>query len=618
MCGLFWPALSLTGRLLFTATLPFSNSGGKQRIGGNQENVAPAGWDQYDASGLTSSKRIFFPWDKLLHYHLIGLNCRYSHSCLALFYVRNELRSNLPQARITLTQLTINDPYYDTLLKISGCGADVLFFSVYIWNAVYISRLLTDLATVRPELPVVLGGPQASAMEKLPGNCTVVDGEVEGIGQQFYRDLEAGELRPIYPARAGSPFQSPYLAEDFSGELRNRQVYYESSRGCPFQCSYCLSSVSKGVVHKNVDSVCRELDTILQHQPKIIKFVDRTFNDNPERALTIWQYLAQQPGPTRFHFEIAPDRFTEEMFSFLETVAAGRFQFEIGIQSTSEQTLAAINRKMDVDLAAANIKRLGDLDTIHLHVDLILGLPFETEESFRDSFNRVFSLCPHYIQMGLLKVLPGTAISRKTQEFGLLSCEQPPYQVLANRWLAHPEISRLYAFGECFEAFYNTRYFRSIWQYLQRGAEEPFLFFQNLLAVSKRKHYSDLSPTQELLTRILCELADEREDGETLKELLRYDWLRCGHRFLPDVLVTVPLADLRSTLWQKLPQNLEGLYTHQNRSSFFKKTNFLEMSGNVLQQVGLGPGSRGGVVCFLPEQTGGVIKHCRTELVEAS
>ena len=551
-----------------------------------------------------------------MQYHLIGFNCRYSHSCLALFYVRNALRKYLPKSQTILSQLTINDPYYETLLKISGSTADALFFSVYIWNASYISRLIGDLTAVKPGLPIILGGPQATAMTKLPGTCTVVDGEIEGVAEYFYDDLEAGSLKPFYPAKSGRPFQAPYRDEDFSESLRNRQIYYESSRGCPFHCSYCLSSVSKGVVHKNVDQVRRELDAILEHQPKIIKFVDRTFNDNPERALTIWRYLASHPGQTRFHFEIAPDRFTEEMFTFLKTVALDRFQFEIGIQSTNEQTLAAINRNMNIDAAAANIIRLAGFDNIHLHVDLILGLPHETEESFRDSFNRVYSLESHYIQMGLLKVLPGTAISNDAREFGLIYCEQPPYQILASCWLDHQAVRTLYAFGECVEAFYNNRYFRSLWQYLRDRNEEPYLFFKALLEVSQRSPYADLSPTQELLTRIVCEMAEERGDRDIIRELLKYDWLRCGHRFLPDFLAAAPLSELRNEMWRKLPQNMEGLFTHQSRSSFFKHTVFLEMSGKVLQQIGLDAGGRDGVVCFLPEQTGGVIRHCRTVLME--
>ncbi len=250
-----------------------------------------------------------------LHYQLIALNCRFTHSCLALFYVRNELERHL-DCRVDIRQFTINDPYYDTLLRISNSEADALFFSVYIWNGMYIKRLVYDLKRIRPELPIILGGPQAPYLSNLPACCTVVHGEIEGVDASFYQDLEQGTLRPEYKSAPGNPFVSPYRSEDFTGLLQNRQIYYESSRGCPFFCSYCLSSVTHSVQHKDIDTVKQELENILAVEPLIIKFVDRTFNSNPQRTLAIWRYLSALPYSTKFHFEIAPDRFTEEMFQF--------------------------------------------------------------------------------------------------------------------------------------------------------------------------------------------------------------------------------------------------------------------------------------------------------------
>lgn len=551
-----------------------------------------------------------------LHIHLIGLNCRYSHSCLALFYIRNELKKNVPDSQVTLKQFTINDTYYDTLLQIAGSDADILCFSVYIWNASFIFRLVRDLYLIQPGRPVVVGGPQVKAMGDLPGNCTIVRGEIEGVGTTFYHDLIRRNLKQEYTANTGTLFGFPYQKSDFDGELKNRQVYYESSRGCPFRCSYCLSSISKEVVHKDVSAVCDELAKMIAFQPGIIKFVDRTFNDNPARALAIWQFLAAQPGDTMFHFEIAPDRFTEEMLSFLKSVEPDRFQFEIGIQSTNAETLIAINRQMDVERAEYNIGKLVELDSIHLHVDLILGLPYEDEETFRTSFNRVFFLQPHYIQMGLLKVLPGTEIFRSSEKLDLVFCEQPPYQVLANRWLDHTTLSRLHALGECVEAFYNNRYFRTIWKYLVRNVEEPFSFFMNLLGMCEQYQWQDVSLTQKLLTRILFDAVAMRADSELLQELLRYDWLRCGHRFLPSFLESRSLSTLRAELRKMLPQNLEGYYTYQNRNEFLKQGVFIEMSGEALFEAGLGNMNEKEIVCFFPEQTRGVIKHNRAALVK--
>lgn len=551
-----------------------------------------------------------------LRFKLISLNCRYTHSCLALYYVRHALELNLPGSSAEISQYTINDPYYDTLIRISSSEADVLCFSVYIWNAQYVSRLVNDLALISPGRSIVLGGPQASSLEELPSACTVVKGEIEGIGKQFYQDLDGGKLQEVYQTSSGKAFPFPYRDDDFKTGLQNRQVYYESSRGCPFRCSYCLSSIGQKVGHKEVDVVKEELDSILAHTPKIIKFVDRTFNDKPDRALEIWRHLIAKQGRTRYHFEIAPDRFSEEMFTVLEAVGPDQFQFEIGIQSTNPDTLDAINRNMDVGIAAKNITHLVKLDTIHLHVDLILGLPFETRESFESSFNRVFSLEPHYIQMGLLKVLRDTPIRSQAEEYGLVFCNQPPYEVLANRWLDHQALSRLYLLCECIEAFYNNRYFRTLWTYLVQRGEEGFSFFEKLLALCEQHQFFDLSHTQELLARILCKLAEQRPDRELVLDILRYDWLRCGHRFLPACLEEKPLAETRLTMRQILPPSMEGLYEPMGRSEFLKRGVFLKVSSGVLEVAGLDHKGLDAFVCFLPDQTTGVIKHSQVVLLE--
>jgi radical SAM superfamily enzyme YgiQ (UPF0313 family) len=549
-------------------------------------------------------------------FQLIALNCRYSHSCLALYYLRHALERHLPNCRVDILQLTINDPYYDTLLRLSNCGAGLLFFSVYIWNAVYTTRLIRDLARLHPDRPLILGGPQAPFLEKIPEQCTVVHGEIEGVEYSFYRDLEEGRLQPVYEGAVGQPFLLPYKREDFTGSLKTRQIYYESSRGCPHNCTYCLSSINHGVFHKDIATVQRELEEILAAEPKIIRFVDRTFNADTRRTLALWQFLAKCGGRTRFHFEIAPDRFTEEMFSFLEGADAELFQFEVGIQSCNAETLIAVNRRMDVALALGNIARLAALDTVHLHVDLILGLPYETAESFRESFNRVFLLRPHYIQMGLLKVLPETSMRLEAERFAMIFCEQPPYEILANRWLDHPTISRLHEFGECVEAFYNNRFFRSIWDYLVRRQEEPFAFFSCLRERCRAFGFFGLAPTQQLMTRILFDMVGERTDGELLHELLRYDWLRCGHRFLPEYLETVPLVEIRNSLWLTLPPNYRELYSHHSRDEFFKRTVFLKVSGAVLDELGMCSGEREGCLCFLPQQTTGVLKHSQVVLID--
>ena len=549
-----------------------------------------------------------------MSYKLIAFNARYIHSCPALFYVRNELEKNLPGRQLEIMQYTINDPYYFTLQSIAAGEVQGVFFSVYIWNSLYIKRLLVDLVKMLPHAPVVLGGPQAQALaedlrQERAVNCTVIQGEIEGVAGAFYKDLAGGNLQPTYECEKNAHFCSPYRQTDFAGTLQNRHIYYESSRGCPFSCTYCLSAAGHGVRHLDISQVVDELQVILKSAPKVIRFVDRTFNDLPDRALEIWRFLVDQPGTTLFHFEMAPDRFTEEMFQFLKGVEPQRFQFEIGVQSTNPETMNAINRRCDLEKLQDNIARLMALDTIHVHLDLILGLPYETWDTYSRSFNDVFALAPHYIQMGLLKVLPKTPIYQSIDEFGLVMCEAPPYEILANKWLDKQAIAELFRFGECVEAFYNNRYFRTIWQYLRSRKEDIFCFFEALLALCSRKNFFDLAPTQELLSSLLFEITRERDDREFFGELLVYDWLRCGHRFLPDHLDTVSLAEQKKQLWRALPQNLEGVYSYQNRSDFFKQVVFARFSGQLLDEVGIAPGNEAGSICFLAAREATVFKH---------
>lgn len=512
-----------------------------------------------------------------------------------------------------MSQLTINDPYYEALLRLSDEETNYLLFSVYIWNADYIERLVADLGQAAPHLKIILGGPQAPFLEVK--GCTIVHGEIEGVGDSFYADIRSQQLKESYSGQHGQMFSSPYHREDFSGHLENRNIYYESSRGCPFSCSYCLSSTTRGLTVLPIEQIERELRQILDHSPKLIKFVDRTFNADPKRALALWQFLAKLNIPTTFHFEIAPDIFSEEMFEFLAKLPPGKFQFEIGVQSTNSQTLAAVNRKMDLELAGKNIKRLAGLNNIHLHVDLILGLPWETYATFKKSVNYVFSLSAHYVQMGLLKVLPETNISRKAVEYGIVNCRRPPYQVTATATLDHQKLKHLYWLGECIEAFYNNRYFRFFFRYLLTIEEDIFAFFENLLEMCQQSGFFRLAKTQKLLTKLLVKVSQSYPQNKLLTELLIFDWLACGHRQLPEELFSGNINDVRNKLWHILPENIDGLFKHVNKNEFFKKGVFFEFSGKLLEVTGMAQAKKGGYICFLPEPDGGIFKHQKTAYI---
>lgn len=542
-----------------------------------------------------------------MKYALIGFNCRFTHSCLSLFYLRNELKKHAGEIDISLYQYTINDPYYATLARLGAIKADAYFFSVYIWNADRIIRITRDLSIICPSARFILGGPQIAALqlEVLPPQTTLVAGEIEGIDPSFYTDLRDHTLRSTYRAAKAKNFPSPYEAEDFDKELANRHIYYESSRGCPYSCTYCLSSSEPGVRNKPVDQVKEELMPIIEARPQKLRFIDRTFNASAKRTLEIWNFLQKESNGTSFHFEISPDLFSEEMFSFLASLFPGFFQFEIGIQSTNQETLDAISRKTDLDTSFKNIRRLVELDTIHIHIDLILGLPHETFASFGRSFDDIFSLLPHYIQMGLLKILPDTPLSKQTGEFSIRHCAHPPYEVISTRWMNNDKLTMLYWFGECVESFYNNRFFRTFFRYLRDRSQNGFRFFLDLLNTCMEENFFGKARTQRLMSKILYQFIESDAKGDMLQELLRYDWLRSGHRFLPDHLnnVDVSLKEERDRLWKTLPQNYPPLYTSRSRNSFLKQSLFVSFSGRTLQLLGFRENAeKSGILCFLQTQ----------------
>jgi Radical SAM superfamily/Protein of unknown function (DUF4080) len=531
-----------------------------------------------------------------MHLKLVAINGRFTHSSLALFHVRNELEEHCTDVSTEILQMTIRDPRYEVLLRLSKESPDAIFFSAAVWNSDFVEELITDLHSLLPSCLLVVGGPQAEVVGRnvKKGSCTVVRGAIEAVEESFYRDLCAADLQPHYGRSffhlkgKKEKFISPYREEDFDTHLKNRNIYYESSRGCPFSCSYCLSSAENGTVHKDLTQVRRELDQILAHDTKVLRFVDRTFNDVPDRALAIWKLVLEYESDTLFHFEIAPDRISEEMFAFLATIPPGRFQFEIGIQSTHEQTLAAINRRIDPQVAHDTVSRLAALNNIHLHADLILGLPHETEKSYLKSFADIFAMGPHYIQMGLLKMLPDTAISCDAAQFAYRACSKPPYSVLANQWLDSETLQRLYWFSECVEKFCNNRYFPSLWRYFRREKTDVSSFFMALLEVAHVGRLFELAATQELLCTLLMEALNSREDKKLTRELLVHDWLRCGQRKLPSCLSpnSGEERELKDHLYQQLPSEISGLYSPKERNRFFKQTLFYRFSAECLRELG--------------------------------
>lgn len=557
---------------------------------------------------------------------IVAINGRYTHSCLALFYVRNELEEHCPEALSELCQFTINDNYYKMLLQLTEGEPDYIFFSAAIWNSTLVEKLIIDIQRCLPACGLVIGGPQAEVLAEHKGGAafTIVTGAIESVEPQFFHDLQNRCLQKSYGRSffAVTPrnFKYPYREADFLTHLKNRHIYFETSRGCPFSCAYCLSASEKGLFHKDFETLRKELTDLLAHGPKVVRFIDRTFNDIPERALQIWQLLKELGGDTLFHFEMAPDRITEEMFEFLENLECGRFQFEIGIQSTNLTTLDAVNRRIEPTLAQKVVGRLAKIGTVHLHIDLILGLPFETRDTFAKSFRDVFFMGVHYIQMGLLKILPDTPIFHEAGNYGYEFSKDPPYSILSNKWLRHNELSSLFWFSECVEKFMNNRYFVSLWNYLRINEEDIFLFFEKLHQICNETDFFQRAVTQELMVQQLVRLVETRKDAESIIEILQYDWLRCGFRFLPESLAVGDDKEqpnfTRSQLYQNMPPELPGVYMKNTRNQFFRKSFFLRLAPQTLSHLGLETEFSAPCLCVLQDKEAGMYGYNKIRIFD--
>ncbi len=443
---------------------------------------------------------------------LIALNAKYIHSNLAVHSLVSFAKKY--KAKISLTEMTINHSEEDILKEIYKEKAGVVAFSCYIWNISMIRRLSTELKKIAPGVKIWFGGPEVSFdMEQCLRENPQLDGIMFGEGEQTFLGLtqyyteEKGRLEDI----RGLVFrESAKLVKDFNpdqlpgliirntpGEpmrmddipfpyedmetFRNRIIYYESSRGCPFSCSYCLSSVDKKVRFRDLNLVKKELKIFLDYQVPQVKFVDRTFNCSKKHAMGIWEFIKEQDnGITNFHFEIAADLLEEDEIAFLATLRPGQVQFEIGVQSTNPDTVEAIRRKMDFNKVAGNVRKISSGGNIHQHLDLIAGLPLEDYESFEKSFQEVYALKPDQLQLGFLKILKGSPMEIDKGNYGIVFRDTAPYEVLFTNHLSYEEMLRIKGVCEMVEVYYNSGQFVYSIQFLEHFYSSPMKLYQSL------------------------------------------------------------------------------------------------------------------------------------------
>jgi len=489
---------------------------------------------------------------------IVALNSKYIHSSLAVWYLKASCKDDCGEVKVM--EFTINDNPDSVLAAIYHEKADVAAFSCYIWNISYVLRLAANLKKVSPQTKVILGGPEVSFdAPRLMRENTCIDYVIAGEGEIAFRSLlkniilQAGGDKILGVAQLDWPegifyrrgndvestgicsfvkeldsIPSPYTP-DMLDCLGNRIMYFESSRGCPFNCSYCLSSTSEGVRYFSLDRVKRDLQKLVNAGAGLVKFVDRTFNSHRQRAKEIFKYIIENTADTKFHFEAAADLFDDEMMDILSKAPPGKIQLEIGVQTTNRKTLESIDRITRLDKVFYNVKRLKEFGNIHLHLDLIAGLPYEDYDSFKVSFNEVFNLKPHQLQLGFLKMLKGSKLRNEAGIHDYSFRDYPPYEVLSNRYIRFDEILILKGIEEIVERYYNSgRFIHSLDYIIDRFFETPFDFFETLYTYSKQEGYLDRPLAARNLYTVLLNFVKSKVSGETeaiINDLLKLDFL---------------------------------------------------------------------------------------------
>ena len=474
---------------------------------------------------------------------LVGINAKYIHTTLAI----RSLKANAGEHRgqVELAEYTINHRREEIFQSIYEKKPEAIGFSCYLWNIEYVMSLACDLKKILPDTFLFLGGPEVSYHpEEVLRNYPFIDLVMVGEGEQTFREFmddkkfseihgivyrEEDEIRRTAPRQGMNLDELVFPYESLKG-LENRILYYESMRGCPFSCSYCLSSIEKTVRIKSPEKTERELDFFLERRVPQVKFVDRTFNCNHEYAYRIWKYIGEHDnGVTNFHFEIGGDLLREEDFLLFDTFRPGLVQFEIGVQSTNPDTIRAIRRTMDLDELRRNIARVHKNRNIHQHLDLIAGLPFEDYESFQRSFNDVYAMKPDQLQLGFLKVLDGSHMSEVQEQYGVLASSLPPYEVFSTKWLSYEDVLQLKQVEEMVEVYYNSFQFAAAMAYLVGWFESPFVLYRSLALfyrgqeLTGRKH--SRMERYEILWEFGVQTIPEKE-FEIWREILTYDLFR--------------------------------------------------------------------------------------------
>lgn len=476
---------------------------------------------------------------------LAACNAKYIHSNLAVYDLQAYASDYADH--IVLKEYTINQQKDDIMRDIYLEHPDVVCVSCYIWNLSFVKELMADLIKILPGADFWAGGPEVSYdAEKFLTENSEFKGVMVGEGEETFKEL-AGHYVEKNPQnlknmtgicyRDGDQIihngwrqimdlsSIPFIYKDLS-EFKNRIIYYESSRGCPFSCSYCLSSIDKKLRFRDTETVKKELQFFIDNKVPQVKFVDRTFNCKHDHAMAIWKYINEHDnGVTNFHFEISADLLREEELQEMSTMRPGLIQLEIGVQSTNPDTIKAIHRTMDFEKLKGIVDRIHSFGNIHQHLDLIAGLPYEDYDSFRHSFNDVYALKPQQLQLGFLKVLKGSHMMEMCREYGIVYKTQEPYEVLSTKWLDYDHVLKLKTVENMVEVYYNSGQFQNTLEYLEKFFPDAFSIYERLGSFYMEKGYGDVSHTRMRRYEILLEFLEDVPEisMDQVKDQMVYD-----------------------------------------------------------------------------------------------
>lgn len=476
---------------------------------------------------------------------LVACNAKYIHSNLAVYDLQAYASDYADH--IVLKEYTINQQKDDIMRDIYLEHPDVVCVSCYIWNLSFVKELMADLIKILPGADFWAGGPEVSYdAEKFLTENSEFKGVMVGEGEETFKEL-AGHYVEKNPQnlknmtgicyRDGDQIihngwrqimdlsSIPFIYKDLS-EFKNRIIYYESSRGCPFSCSYCLSSIDKKLRFRDTETVKKELQFFIDNKVPQVKFVDRTFNCKHDHAMAIWKYINEHDnGVTNFHFEISADLLREEELQEMSTMRPGLIQLEIGVQSTNPDTIKAIHRTMDFEKLKGIVDRIHSFGNIHQHLDLIAGLPYEDYDSFRHSFNDVYALKPQQLQLGFLKVLKGSHMMEMCREYGIVYKTQEPYEVLSTKWLDYDHVLKLKTVENMVEVYYNSGQFQNTLEYLEKFFPDAFSIYERLGSFYMEKGYGDVSHTRMRRYEILLEFLEDMPEisVDQVKDQMVYD-----------------------------------------------------------------------------------------------